>query len=102
MTEFNYNFKILTDDTERKLGNYPKPTRLNMIGELNNLVKNKGNLFLHYSGHGSYTRDNNNDEKDGKDELLISTDHRGIRDDELNQILTKCDKDDKVFILVDA
>lgn len=78
------NFRILTDLTS------VKPTKANILSELKNLIINAKSgdvLFFHYSGHGSYTYDRNNDETDGKDEMLVSSDLQAILDDELKTIL---------------
>jgi hypothetical protein len=78
------NFKVITDLTDIK------PTKANILNELKNLVVNSkaGDiLFFYFSGHGSYTYDRNNDEVDGKDEMLISSDFQGVLDDELKSIL---------------
>lgn len=78
------NFKILTDLTD------VKPTKSNILNELKNLILNAKSgdvLFFYYSGHGSYTYDRNNDETDGRDEMLVSSDLQAILDDELKTIL---------------
>lgn len=49
-------------------------------------------VWLHYSGHGSYIKDNNIDETDGQDETLVPLDYRiygQITDDEINRYLCK-------------
>lgn len=78
------DFKILTDLTNLK------PTKTNILNELKNLIigsKAGDVLFFYFSGHGSYTYDRNNDETDGKDEMIISSDLQGVIDDELKSIL---------------
>jgi len=78
------DFKILTDLTSTK------PTKINILNELKKLVvnaKSGDTLFFYYSGHGSYTYDANNDETDGRDETLISSDLQAVLDDELKTIL---------------
>ena len=72
------NICTLTDDTSLK------PTRNNILQKYKELLINsqKGDiLYFTYSGHGSYTFDRNGDEFDGKDELLVSLDHKSISDD---------------------
>ena len=68
------------------------------------IYSNKGDtLFFTYSGHGSYTLDQNNEEADGKDELLVCLDLAGIRDDELKDIINKYLKEDvTLFVLFDC
>ena len=78
------DFKILTDLTD------VKPTKSNILNELKNLISNAKSgdvLFFYYSGHGSYTYDRNNDETDGRDEMLVSSDLQDVLDDELKTIL---------------
>jgi hypothetical protein len=83
------NFDIMTDLTDIK------PTRFNILDKIKNLVDAsvEGDLlFIYFSGHGSYTYDFNGDEKDGKDELIISSDLKYIVDDEIKDILNKFSK----------
>lgn len=80
------DFKILTDVTTIK------PTKDNILNELKNLIVNAKNgdvLFFYYSGHGSYTFDRNNDETDGRDETLVSSDLQLVLDDEIKTIIQK-------------
>ena len=78
------NLKILTDLT------VIKPTKSNILIELKNLLvnSNRGDvLFFYFSGHGSNLPDRNNDETDGKDEMIISSDLQGVIDDELKTVI---------------
>lgn len=78
------DFNILTDLTTTK------PTKANILNELKNLIINAKSgdvLFFYYSGHGSYTYDRNNDETDGRDEMLVSSDLQAVLDDELKTII---------------
>lgn len=49
-------------------------------------------VWIHYSGHGSYVRDSNSDEKDGQDECLVPSDFRtaGLVPDDYICQLFKC------------
>jgi hypothetical protein len=76
--------KVLTDLTA------VKATKFNILNELKKMLvgaKQGDVLFLHFSGHGSYTYDRNNDESDGRDEMIISCDIQVILDDELKAII---------------
>jgi len=78
-------FTTLTDNTAIK------PTKENIMNEFKRILisSRAGDMvFFYFSGHGSYTDDMNNEETDGKDEVIISSDLRGIIDDELKKILT--------------
>lgn len=78
------DINILTDLTTKKA------TRNNILESFKNLLINSqaGDLlFFLYSGHGSYTIDRNGDEKDGRDELIVSCDLQGVLDDELKSLI---------------
>lgn len=94
------NICTLTDDT------FLKPTRDNILEKYKELLINSKEgdiLYFTFSGHGSYTTDRNGDELDGKDELLVSIDNRGIVDDELKEIAQQYLKDNvTLFVLLDC
>lgn len=99
----NYNFQkicILTDNTDKK------PNRVNILNEFTKLLSNSqpGDvLLLFYSGHGSYILDKNNNEKTGKDQLIVPCDLNGIIDDELKNIIqTNLKKDATLIALFDC
>lgn len=83
-----------------------KPTRDNILSEFKKLLVNSvpGDLlFFLYSGHGSYILDKNNDEKDGYDELIVSSDLKGILDDEFKKIIQEnLKKDVTLFTMFDS
>lgn len=96
----NENIHIITDETNIK------PTASNIVNSITNFIKsaNHGDLlFLYYSGHGSQTYDYSGDEKDGKDELIVSIDSYGITDDYLKQIIqSNLKKNVALFCLFDC
>lgn len=77
---------LLVDD-----GSVPRkmlPTRKNILRELRTLARcGSRNLFFHYSGHGSFTMDNNGDEVDHRDEVICPVSGGIIRDDDLKAVL---------------
>ena len=78
------DINVMTDLTTKKA------TRNNILESFKNLLINSqaGDLlFCLYSGHGSYTIDRNGDEKDGRDELIVSCDLQGVLDDELKSLI---------------
>lgn len=102
-TKYNFNANnvcVLTDYT------IVKPTRQVILKKYKDLLinaKSGEKLFFTYSGHGSYRTDVNNDEKDNKDELLITIDQQSISDDELKLIINENLPDDvTLFILFDC
>jgi hypothetical protein len=91
ITKYGYteeNMRILTDNTVNK------PTKANILQELTNLqnldrTKYK-QIWIHYSGHGSYVFDNSGDELDGRDECICPIDYQDsgvIIDDVLFNII---------------
>lgn len=78
------DIKLLTDNTTEK------PTRDIIINQFINLLTsaNDGDtIFLFYSGHGSYMRDINNNERTKNDQLIVPLDLNIIVDDELKSII---------------
>jgi hypothetical protein len=98
------NIVVLTDDT------YIKPTAMNILRQLGNLVvsaynNNASELFIHYSGHGTYISDNSGDEKDGKDEALVPIDYQKsglITDDLLHDYFSYLPEKCKAVCLFDC
>lgn len=89
------SIKTLTDDSTIQ------PTRDNILNEFTNMLNgaNAGDiLFLFYSGHGSYIRDLNSDEKTGYDQMIVPIDLNPIVDDELKTIINKYLKKDVLLI----
>ena len=91
---------VITDLTTKKA------TRNNILEGFKNLLMNcqAGDLlFFVYSGHGSYAIDRNGDEKDGRDELIVSCDLQGVLDDELKTLIqTYLKADVTLFALFDS
>lgn len=83
------NFDMMTDLT------IIKPTRINILNKIKNFINDAIDgdlLFIHFSGHGSYTYDLNKDEIDGNDEAIVSCDLEYIIDDEIKSILNQFSK----------
>ena len=93
-------------DTPENVDTDKYPLKRHIIKWLNWLVKNtkKNNkLFLHFSGHGSFTNDVNNDERDHKDETIVPLDCKSagiIKDDFIVKILSSTPAD--VFTIFDC
>jgi hypothetical protein len=98
------NIIVLTDDT------LIKPTANNIIMQLYNLAfrtkkENIKEIWISYSGHGSYIKDTNRDEGDSKDECLVPLDYEKnglIADDMLNHILSFINPKTSVIFVADA
>lgn len=83
------NIVTLRDDDSKNM-----PTFGNILEELSNIIlhSNKNdNIYIHFSGHGTYVKDTNNDEKDGKDEVFVPINYNDglISDDLLFSIISK-------------
>ena len=105
------NITVCTDLTKTK------PTKKNIINLINeniNLVnQNYDILWIHYSGHGDYILDKNDDEnkkndiiegngKFGYDEVLCTIDNKFITDDEFNNLFSKLNKNKKLICIFDC
>lgn len=103
--KYNYDeIRVLSE-----YDNNMKPTRSNILKNIEWLISDQTKfetLFFHYSGHGSSVIDRNNDEEDGKDEVLVPLDYTTagmIKDDLLNNVLIqKIHKNTKFYSVVDA
>jgi hypothetical protein len=86
LEKFGFNrFNVITDNTS------VKPTKQNIIREFKNLITSSSAgdiLFFYFSGHGTYTYDNNGDEIDKRDEMIVSSDLQGVVDDDIKLILS--------------
>lgn len=108
LTKRKFTNTILCDDDDRRDLNskvVSKPTRNNIVNHFRKLcIESPSKLFIHYSGHGYYTKDvgNRDSELDGKDEMIIATDNIPILDDEINRMLTRVRKNRRVFLLMDC
>lgn len=94
------NSILLTDNSKIK------PTKANIINEFKNILNNSRSgdlLFFSFSGHGTFRRDNNGDEMDGRDEMILPIDLNPILDDEFRNIIqTNLKKDVTLFALFDS
>lgn len=94
------NITLLTDTATLK------PTKTNILGNLQRMLEyaqDGDQIFFSYSGHGSYTKDLNNDEINGYDEVIVPSDLNLITDDELKHVIqTYLKKGVTLIALVDA
>jgi len=104
---YKYKLKditVLTDDT------IIKPTLSNIIIQLYNLAfktikEGTREVWISYSGHGSYVTDTSGDEKDGKDECLVPIDFKTsglLKDDIIHHILSCFNPRTKVIFVADT
>ena len=106
-TKFGYMEKdvtILTDHTAIT------PTKHNIVRTIMSLADRSWNddvteIWMSYSGHGTYTHDTSGDEDDGRDECLVPLDYETqgyIDDDTLNSLLALFHPSVTVVFIVDA
>ena len=105
MDAFDYKKNDITMIRDDSRNNLLIPNKKNILRELNNIVDNNENdeIWIHFSGHGTYTPDINNDENDNMDEIILPIDFRingVIKDEEMFNIIkkSKC----KTFITYDC
>lgn len=98
------NIVIITEDTKKK------GTGVNIMHALGTLIvkahtDDAKELFFHYSGHGSSTRDRDGDEDDGRDETIVPLDYKTggmITDDQLRDYVEHMPKDCHMMCLFDC
>jgi hypothetical protein len=89
---------------------YDQCTALGIIGNLNKLAlrswaESLDLVWIHYSGHGTYVRDDSRDELDGRDECLCPVDYARsgfIRDDDIATLLARFNPRTKVVFISDC
>lgn len=106
---YNYpvaNIVMLRDDG---VGGALLPTRSNILSQLSSLVQQSSQLeeiWVHYSGHGSYVQDRNGDEiMSGRDSTIVPCDYLAsgfIIDDELLALLKLVKPTCRVILLFDS
>lgn len=87
-----------------------EPTLARMRDALAHLVQvtndqHVDQVFISWSGHGTFQCDTNGDEDDGRDECLCPVDYHtkgGLVDDELCDILSRIDPDTRVAVFLDC
>jgi hypothetical protein len=94
------NITVLTE-------NSTVPTGINIVHEISKLVMHTDatELWLHYSGHGSYVRDTSGDERDGRDETIVPLDYEAagmITDDMLNTYIRYIPQHVHLYCLFDS
>lgn len=98
------NIVMLRDDNQSGL-----PTRANILAQLSALVQQSGSLeeiWIHYSGHGSYVADKNGDEiASGRDSTIVPCDfltNGFIIDDEIVALLKQVKSTCRAILLFDS
>ena len=107
--DFGYNDTNITLMTDNEIGDL-YPTQKNIITQIENIIENVKNnnieeLWISYSGHGSYIFDVNNDEQDNKDETICPLDmttNGHISDDMINKYLSEIPSTCRVICLFDS
>lgn len=101
---FHHKYKfdesiIITDNSILKP---TKKTIMNNFKDIVSKLKSGDTFIFAYSGHGRRLQDNNNDEKDGIDEYIFTSDEQNILDDEINTLLEKIPVGVKTILIFDA
>jgi hypothetical protein len=103
------NIIMLRDDISSTAATATLPTRSNILAQLAALVQQSSQLeemWVHYSGHGSYVKDKNGDEiASGRDSTIVPCDFLKsgfIVDDELLALLKRVHPSCRVILLFDS
>lgn len=103
--EYRIPSEVITDDVSLyRTSAYGILNKLYEIG----MVTYRENLdlvWIHFSGHGSYTIDRSGDERDGKDECIVPSDYRRsglIKDDSINNLLRRFNPRTRVIMVFDS
>jgi len=84
------------------------PTYSNILNGLKTLINassSSSEIWFHYSGHGTYIRDTNGDETDGRDECIVPVDYDKsgfIVDDKLFSIIKNVNATCRAILLFDS
>jgi hypothetical protein len=95
MDVFDYekkNITMIRDDTENTELVPNKKNLLKSFRKIFDDSKDCEEIWIHYSGHGTYRTDDDNDEKDFQDEVIVPIDYKRegiISDDMLLQLVNK-------------
>jgi hypothetical protein len=103
-SKYGFDVTLMTDNTARR------PTQSNIITAIHELVRasqeqDVEEIFVSYSGHGSWIRDYNGDEVDGRDEVIVPLDYERtgfLSDDIINQAPKGARSDCRVVALFDS
>ena len=102
-------FRILSDSRKSAHRKHIRPTKRNILKALDSVVamskKGYTEIFIHYSGHGTYVRDRlSRDERDGLDEAVVPMDYkRGLLvDDEIHRKLRNVNKKCRLTMVFDC
>lgn len=107
ISKFGYgenDIVIMTDHTTIKPTYKDINVQLIKLAE-RSFAEDLDQIFISYSGHGSYVHDTSGDEDDKRDECLVPLDYEKnglLMDDLLNNILGSFNPETKVFFLIDA
>lgn len=104
---YNYkeeNMMVMTDHSD------VKPTCRNIITQLIKLAERTyeediSEIWVSYSGHGTYIKDKNGDEDDKRDECLVPLDYYEnglIADDTLNHVFALMNPNVRLICIIDA
>ena len=100
--ESKYKFDksiIITDNSVLKP---TKTTIMNNFKDVISELKSGDTFIFAYSGHGRRLNDSNNDEEDGIDEYIFTSDEQNILDDEIHSLLQKIPVGVKTILIFDA
>lgn len=94
LSQFGVPCEMYTDDNEKTMAFTTGKGIVTTLFELaaESIKKNLEFVWIHFSGHGSYTADKSGDELDRRDEALVPTDFQqsGLISDDYLQSIFRC------------
>jgi metacaspase-1 len=98
--KYNFIFKLKNEEASKKA----ILSSINWITQLSNSYS-ACEIWVSYSGHGSYEIDKSGDEEDGQDEVIVPYDYKDngtISDDTLNNFVRQINQRSKCIMLFDC
>jgi metacaspase-1 len=94
LSQFGIPCDVYTDDNDATIASTTGKGIVTKLYELasESFKSNLDFVWIHYSGHGSYTADKSGDERDRRDEALVPTDFQqsGLISDDFLQSIFRC------------
>lgn len=96
-----FDVDIVTDESKPIKSNDLFVILNDLVSKVNRSIQTS-KVVIHYSGHGAYIPDYDNDESDGKDEIIVTGNNEFITDDQLHSIIKKFKTGTRVFCVFDC
>ena len=97
LTDRQNRMKKLIGQNSKYSIEYKDANKDTILNSLQRILHKFNNIYIYYTGHGYQVLERNNDDKDGKDEVIIPSNHTTglILDDEIFNLVQKYMKKNK-------